>query len=143
VSADHLVPEGIEHRETTMPVVANLDGADHVEPEVETTLVRFEAARARKEAVDCADRGDFEGAAHMLREASARLSDLPATPYLAEEIEDLEAEAQRFEEERYDGMDRKYNMARAAAVHESRSSYADKISRRKRSTRPGTKRRKS
>ena len=143
VSADHLVPEGIEHRETTMPVVANLDGADHVEPEVETTLVRFEAARARKEAVNQADRGDFENAATMLREASAKLGELPPTPHLADEIEDLEAEAQRMEEEQYDTRDRKYNMARSAAVCESRADYADKISRRKRNKPSGTPRRKS
>ena len=142
VSADHLVPQGVEHRETTMPVVANLDGADHLEPEVETTLVRFEAARARQEAVDHADRGDFENAANMLREASAKLAALPSTPHLADEIEDLEAEAQRMEAEQYEPMDRKYHMARMNAARDLNVAYAEKISRRKRGKRPGRPRRK-
>jgi Ca-activated chloride channel family protein len=142
VSADHLVPEGIEHRDTTMPVVANLDGADHVEPEVETTLVRFEAARARKEAVDSADRGEFEDAASKLRQASARLAELPRTPYLTDEMEDLENEARRMEASQYDASDRKYHMARMVAERDQNLAYADKISRLKRSKGSGTKRRK-
>ena len=40
-------PEGIEHKTIAMPVMATLDGQDHVVPEVETTLLRFAAAQAR------------------------------------------------------------------------------------------------
>ncbi len=62
---------GIEHRTTTMPVFANLDGEERVEPIVEQTFLRFQAARAREEAVRRADDGDFDGAASSLRDAAA------------------------------------------------------------------------
>ena len=47
LAADVVREDGVEHRLVKLPVVANLDRADHVEPEVERTFVRFEAARAR------------------------------------------------------------------------------------------------
>ena len=38
IEADIVTAEGIEHRTTIMPVFANLDGEEHVEPVVEQTL---------------------------------------------------------------------------------------------------------
>jgi len=131
VKADHLVEEGVEHRITRMPVIANLDAKDHVEPEVEAKLVRFEAAKAREEAVRQADGGDLEGAARSLRSAHSMLGSLPQTAELAEEMEDLEEEAQRMEDGDYGALDRKYHLARSSGVYSQHRGYLDKISRRK------------
>jgi len=57
----------------TLPVFANLDGTDHVEPVVERTLIRFEARAGAEEAIEHADRGDLAQAAHTLAEASIKL----------------------------------------------------------------------
>src|SRR6185437_12430562 len=46
IEADVVTEDGIEHRTTVMPVLANLDGEDRVEPAVEQTFLRFRAARA-------------------------------------------------------------------------------------------------
>ncbi|MBA3317723.1 MAG: hypothetical protein H0T50_06475 [Gemmatimonadales bacterium] len=131
VEADVVTEVGIEHRTTVMPVVANLDGADHVEPTVEQTFLRFEAARAREEAVRRADRGDYDGAAASLRATARNLAACPAGPGLAEEIEDLEANAARLDERQYDASDRKYQGARAMAARDLKAEYAQRVSRRR------------
>jgi Ca-activated chloride channel family protein len=132
VVADVLVADGVEHRTLTMPVVANLDALDHVELEVERTLVRFEAARARQEAVERADRGDFDGAATKLHEAARHLTPYRGEAAIQEEIEDLESEAGRMERGEYAGeLDRKYHLARSHGVFSSRPEYVREISRRR------------
>jgi hypothetical protein len=132
VSADVVTPEGVEHRVLTMPVVANLDAEDHVEPEVERTLVKFEAAKARREAVDRADGGDFDGAAASLRQAAAQLMPYAAAPDVKDEVDDLEAEATRMEQREYDReLDRKYHMARGMAARDMKAMYMEKIARHK------------
>lgn len=133
VAADVLTAEGVEHRVLTMPVVANLDEADHVEPEVESTLVRFEAAKARREAVERADRGDFDAAASTLHAAAMALTPFAATPDVQDEVDDLKAEALRMEAHDYDAeVDRKYHMARGMAARDMKQAYMDKIARQKR-----------
>jgi Ca-activated chloride channel family protein len=131
LAADVVWEDGVEHRLIKLPVVANLDRADHVEPEVERTFVRFEAARAREEAVKKADAGDFDGAARALRAGAKALLPYQLDPALAEEAEDLTAEAERLETRRYESRDRKYHQARAVATMDSRVAYAAKISRRR------------
>ncbi|MGH7514654.1 MAG: vWA domain-containing protein [Gemmatimonadales bacterium] len=129
IEADLVTEDGIEHRTTVMPVFANLDGEDRVEPVVEQTFLRFRAARAREEAVRQADQGDFDSAASCLREAAAALT-TSAAPDLAEEIDDLQAEATRMDQQRYDASDRKYQGARAMAARELKADYAQRVSRR-------------
>lgn len=131
VRGDFMVPGGIEHRTTKLAVMATLDGADHPEPEVERTLVRFQVAQTRDEAVKAADNGRFEDAAALMRKAADALA--KACPESGDEIADLQAEAVRLAEQRYEPEDRKYNMAMKEAVAMSRSGYADKIRRRRRS----------
>lgn len=131
LAADFVREDGVEHRVETLPVVANLDRADHVEPEVERTFVRFEAARAREDAVRMADAGDLDGAARALRSGVAALLPYQLDPALAEEAEDLKAEAERLESRRYEPRDRKYHQARAVAAMDMRVSYAEKVSRRR------------
>ena len=95
VEADVVTDTGIEHRTTVMPVLANLDGEDHVEPEVEHTFLRFQAAKAREDAVRLADGGEFDRAAAGLEAAAASLAPIALGPGMAEEIEDLQREAGR------------------------------------------------
>jgi hypothetical protein len=104
-------------------------GEDRVEAFVEQTFLRFQAARAREEAVRRADEGDFDGAAASLRDAVAGLSACPAAPGMAEEMNDLEEEAQRLQERIYESSDRKYHSARAMANRDSKADYAQRVSR--------------
>jgi Ca-activated chloride channel family protein len=131
VEADVVSEVGIEHRTIVMPVFANLDGEDHVEPTVEQTFLLFQAARAREEAVRQADHGEFEGAAASLREAAAALMECPAAPWAVEEIDDLSAEAARMDQRRYDASDRKYQGARAMAARDLKAEYVQRVSRRR------------
>lgn len=131
VTADVLTDAGIEHRVITVPVIANLDGADHVEPTVERTLVRFKAAKVRQEAVDRADHGDLDGAADALRQACESLRPYVADADVADEMDDLAAEAERMAMHDYDAaVDRKYHVARAAAEERGLYAYKERIARR-------------
>jgi hypothetical protein len=49
---------------------------------------------------------------------------------MAEEIEDLEEEAQRLQERRYEASDRKYHAARAMANRDMKADYVRRVSRR-------------
>ena len=135
VSADHLRAEGVDHRVVTMPVVATLDGHARLKPRIERTLVRFQAARTRTDAVHAADEGRYDEAARLLRQASEALNRV--CPEATEEIEDLRAEAGRIEGRHYDSRDRKYHLARGAAVLEGRRTYLEKLSRRRRDSDAG------
>jgi hypothetical protein len=131
IEADIVGTDGIEHRTVVMPVIANLDGEDHIEPRVEQTFLRFHSARAREEAIRQADEGNFGGAAAALREAVAGMSASPAAPELTEEMEDLAAEAVRLEAQIYEARDRKYHGARAMACRDLKADYAQRVSRRR------------
>lgn len=132
VEADLVTETGIEHRTTVMPILANLDGEDHVEPTVEQTFIRFQVAKAREEAVRRADRGDFDGAASSLAEARIALEACPITPEVREEIGDLDEQAERMRARVYEGRDRKYQSARAMAARDLKAEYAARVSRRRR-----------
>ncbi len=95
VSADVVVGDGMEHRIITVAIIANLDGTDHVDPTVERTIVRFQAARARDDAIQQADAGNFDGAANTLRVARDSLSTYARQAEIAEEMADLAAESMR------------------------------------------------
>lgn len=131
IEADVVVETGIEHRTLVMPVMANLDGEDRVEPVVEQTFLRFQAARAREEAVRRADEGDFDGAAASLWDAAAGLATCASAPGMAEEMDDLAQEAERLQARQYEASDRKYHSARAMANRDSKADYAKRVSRRR------------
>jgi hypothetical protein len=80
VEADVVTETRIEHRTTVRPVLANLDGEDHVESTVEHTFLRFQAAKALEEAVRLADQGDFDRAAAGLEAAAASLAPVAQGP---------------------------------------------------------------
>lgn len=128
--ADVVKADGIEHLVTTLPVMANLDGTDHPEATVERTFLRFEAARAREEAVRRADDGDFGAAASILREGSARMAPMASMDaVLQEEMEDLRAQAERMESRNYTAADRKYNRAMSSSAREAKEAYMRKLRR--------------
>ncbi len=131
VEADVVLEEGIEHRTIVMPVMANLDAADHVEPVVDMALLRFEAAKAREEAIQKADQGDFGGAATLLRSAGARLSPYSADPDIVAEISDLAQRAELLGARSYSASDRKYDAAMAMGVRDGKEAYVRKMRRRR------------
>ena len=128
--ADLIRPGGIEHVVTTLPVLANLDGTDHPEATVERTFMRFEAAKAREEAVRRADAGDFDGAASTLLAASEIMS-----PYtfndavLRGEVDDMRRESARMAAHEYSSRDRKYHLARGSSGREMKEAYMRKLQR--------------
>ena len=129
IDADVVTPEVIAHRSIIMPVRANLDGADHVEPVVEDTFLQYQAARAREEAMRLADAGDLDGAAERLGEAIRGCAHAMSSLVVAEEVADLEAEQLRLQERRFSGMDRKYNLKMAQSVQQGTAGYSAKIRR--------------
>ena len=129
IEADVVTSEGIAHRTIVMPVVANLDGSDHVEPTVEETFLRFRTARAREAAIRLADRGDLDGAAAQLNEAALACAPYMSSPLVAEECRDLRAQARLLADRVYASMDRKYDSARAMAAREGKSEYIGKMRR--------------
>jgi hypothetical protein len=112
-----------------MPVMANLDGSDHVEPVVERVFLRYAAARAREEAVRLADAGDFDGAAEQLRVCARTLQPFQDDEVLRDEAEDLAIESRRLEERRYSAMDRKYHHKRMHSSSRDEVANLKKIAR--------------
>jgi Ca-activated chloride channel family protein len=131
IEADVVMSEGIAHRTIVMPVIANLDGSDHVEPTVEETFLRFRTAQAREAAVRLSRAGDFEGAAARLEDAALACAPYMASPVVAEESRDLRAQAMLLKERTYSAMDMKYDAARAMANREGKFGYIDKMNRKR------------
>ncbi len=127
IEADVVTDEGITHRTTIMPVMANLDGSDHVEPVVEETFLRFEAARAREEAISLADQGDYDRASTVLRQQIFACSVMADSASIADEIADLRQEAERLSQRQYSAMDRKYNAAMAMSSREGKEKYTRQL----------------
>jgi Ca-activated chloride channel homolog len=73
VSGDVLMADGrIERQTITLPVMLG-EGAAHVEPEVRRELLLLETARARRDALELRERGDFDSAANLLGMARTKL----------------------------------------------------------------------
>lgn len=130
IQADVVLEKGIEHRTIAMPVWANLDGADHIEPVVAQMLLRFQAAQAREAAIRDADRGDYDGAARALRGCAVGLAAYSADEDVAREMADLNDQAALLESRNYGAKDRKYDAAMAMGAREGKMGYVKSISRR-------------
>ena len=128
-TSDVILPGGIEHRVITQVIQANLDGADHPEPVVEKTFLRFAAAESREQAIKLADAGDVEGAARILRDVAERLAPYSDDIELARECGDLTREAAELQEREFSALDRKYMQASAMAMREGKMAYREKIRR--------------
>ena len=127
--ADVILPGGIEHRVITQVLQANLDGADHPEPLVEKTFLRFAAAESRDQAIKLADGGDVEGASRVLLEVAERLAPYADDAEFALECVDLVREADDLRDREYSASDRKYMQAASMAMREGKKAYRDKIRR--------------
>lgn len=126
IEADVVTGQGIVHRTITMPVMANLDGTDHVEPVVEDTMLEFQAAQAREEAIRLADRGEFLEAADRLDHAGT-ICACSMSPALQDVAADLRAQSQLLKERRYSAMDRKYDAAMAMSARENKRGYTRQL----------------
>jgi len=106
----------VERREITLPIRFTPAEGAHTNPAVRHELLLLGAGRAREEALEAERRGDLDGGRAALREAAERLRAHDGDDErLAEEAEDLEAMAARFEHRQVMESDRKYMHQRAYA----------------------------
>lgn len=88
--------DSIEAHEVTMPVTVNMVSADEAaaagpDHEVVEEVLILKAAQAQREARERADRGDFDGAQKMLRDAASELRRMaPTSKRSAELLEEAE-----------------------------------------------------
>ena len=115
VNADVLNADGsVEHQVITLPVHVDATEGARVEPEVRRELLLLEAARARRDAIELRERGDYDGAAVMLREVRDKLqANGIEDAELAEEAGDLDTIAASFALHDVSEADRKYMNQRA------------------------------
>lgn len=112
---------GLERREIRLPIRASSAGGPKTDPEVRRELLLQEAARAREEAREAREQGDYDRASRRLREAAVRLGRFdPADAQLLEEAEDLRQMARRFRDGIVTEADAKYLYQRSYSVRTSR-----------------------
>ena len=80
VEADVVTETGIEHRTTVMPVLANLDGEDHVEPRSSTPSFASRPRRRGRRRCASPTSGKFDRAAAGLEAAAASLAPIAHGP---------------------------------------------------------------
>jgi Ca-activated chloride channel family protein len=133
VTADVLDGDNaLEHQRIRIPVAATLEGSVRQEPEIERVQVLLDAAKAREEARKRGRVGDVGGAAHVLREASARCVSCPSQDEtMREQAEDLAEMASRYESGLNSAADEKYLYQRAYNTWREKKMYDKKISRRR------------
>ena len=122
----------IDRVELRMPVrFSPADGAT-VDPEIRREVLFFEAARARREAMERRDHGDFDGARDVLREIATSLqADAAFDAELGEEVRDLNAMATLFERKHVAHEDVKYLYQRAHNTSRAMRKKSDLIARKK------------
>lgn len=104
--------------------------ANHVVPDATVTeqVLILEAARARKQAREAADRGDFGAAASMLRTSAAMMrsaGDQSTMPTLFADVDDLDATAVSMTPNEYDGAAAKHLWAQEQASTKGRRTRFD------------------
>ncbi len=122
---------GVEKQRIRFSISTPLSATGLEEPEVRREMLLIEAARARDEALERRDRGDWEGARGVVMEMSARLSAAPVSygAELAEQAEDLNAMAARLEPEVFAASDAKYMAQRSYNARRGKGMYEEKLSR--------------
>jgi Ca-activated chloride channel family protein len=104
---DELGESSVTHRVIDLPVWVNVVSADQIEgrqrdQEVVKTALLLEAARAREEAVEHADKGEFDRASEVLSQTAARMREFDDDEVqkqhdmLREEAVDMELGPQRY-----------------------------------------------
>lgn len=123
---------GIEQRTITLPITLSPTGEGRVEPEVRREWLVLEAARARREALEYREHGDYLGASEVLRNASDTLSAASA-PYcneeILEEVADLRSVSEQIAAYGVSEADAKYLHQRAYDKMRGRKQSSARISR--------------
>ncbi len=110
------VGDTIEMHDVTIPVTVNLVDAETaaaagVNSDVNDEVLMLRAAEARREAMERADSGDYDGAYSTLNSMRADMSDaMPASPRASEfraEIDEMGYSSERMRQRKYDAMERK------------------------------------
>ncbi|MEJ7758417.1 MAG: VWA domain-containing protein [Gemmatimonadaceae bacterium] len=121
---------GVQRQEIRIPVAATLSAEGREEPEIQRTKILLDAAKARDEARVRGQRGDYGGAAAMLREASVACASMPlGGSVMDEQAVDLMAMASKYENEEVTLSDEKYLYQRAYNARRGKERYEKKISR--------------
>jgi Ca-activated chloride channel homolog len=110
VEADVLTPDGaVEHHVIRLPITVSAAEGARTEPEVRRELLLLEAAKARRDALELRERGEYDSAAKMLRALRDKLEALGvADSELQDEAADLDAVAASFAASHVSEADRKY-----------------------------------
>lgn len=134
IEADVLTAEGgVEHQVVRLPITVSPAAGARIEPEVRRELLLLEAAKARRDAVALRDGGDYDGAAHVLREVRSKLEAHGVSdPELQEEVADLEGVAASFVARDSSESHRKYLMQRVYNASTGRRAKDELIRRMKR-----------
>ena len=113
-----------------MPVAASLAGEGMAEPEIERSRLLHDAAKAREEARERGQRGDFDGAAQALHSVHLACMAAPELgEVVAEQAADLSEMAEKYRSRKVSSADEKYLFQRAYNARRGKASYEEKISR--------------
>src|SRR5690606_29804353 len=118
----------IERRTFTLPIRVSGEAVQVEDAEVRAELLKLRAARAREEALEDRDRGDFVSAAMKLQGVAQALLERPDEES-REQALDLQRMAELFEAGAVDPRDVKYMHQRAASLRKSRPRAGRVISR--------------
>lgn len=115
ITADVVTAEGgVEHQVITIPITVSPEDANVEQPDVRRELLLLEVAKARREALDARDRGDYGGAVRALREARVRVKGVAGNDAeLLEETHDLQAMENLFAAQSVNSADEKYMRQRS------------------------------
>jgi Ca-activated chloride channel family protein len=121
---------GIERRVTRTPITASFDAQEKVEPTIAREVLAAEVAKVRQIAVERGDRGDYDGAALLLREMEHRYAAMAADdPDAMRALRELTAMARKFSRRVVSEVDRKYMKQRAYNMRRGKQSYDAMLSR--------------
>lgn len=132
VTADVVVPQGIEHQRIELPITVTAAHGPRVDAEVRRELLLLEAARARREALEAQRAGEYERGRRRLEDAGARLAVFASDAQLREEAEDLHLSASLYAMEDVSEADRKYMHQRSYNVGTGRAAKSELIRRTRR-----------
>jgi Ca-activated chloride channel family protein len=141
-SFDEVTESGVQHQTLELPVmvhVSDQEGAGEANAAVRESVLLLQAAKARREAVSAADKGDYERASQTLRQAAGVIEDakLDSKP-LVEEHEALVKQSEEMKRgaEFYDKYSRKSMATQAIYTmtdrHESTQFFRSRESERSR-----------
>ncbi len=124
---------GVMRQVVQVPVRTPLSRAGHNEPVVKQEVLLAQAARVREESLRRRNHGDTDGAGSVLRAMARDLRGVAeGNPLLEEQVNDLNAMAERMELKMFDAADAKYVAQRAYNAHRGKRLYEKKLERKPR-----------